>query len=209
MKKPFWVVCCLLVCFSPFIANSDSALGAEPLTLEGEPDAKRIVTLRNSIDSYGQDDIEFMVRVVFADVMNSDSWLNNWVRKSHIPSLTHLAIQPRAMKSDPVSFTVLRLPEQEGYHIVIYRGYQGSPQIRRWMAVEALVAYFRKFTTGQGEIRTFEAGFLGLKGLRMGMELKWLQDELHEKGLMRTRDGLAISKKEVITSADIPSTLSR
>jgi len=162
----------------------------------GTPDPRRVAALRRSETDYSRQDIELMVRIVFADAMNAEQWSTNWIRKKHIPSLTHLEILPKKQNARPQDFTVLTLPEQAHHRVVVVNGFQGYPIVRRWMTFDALLAYFRELTTSQGTVRQFEAGFMGLKGLRMGMELKRMLDDLHDQGLMRTKDGPPLSDEQ-------------
>lgn len=162
----------------------------------GTPDPSRIAALRRSETDYSRQDIELMVRIVFADAMNAEQWSTNWIRKKHIPSLTHLEILSNNRNAGPQDFTVLTLPPDANYRVVVINGFQGYPIVRRWMSVDALLTYFRELTTSQGTVRQFEAGFMGLKGLRMGMGLKKMLDELHDQGLMRTKEGPPLSEEQ-------------
>ena len=161
----------------------------------GTPDPGRIMALRQSETNYSREDIELMVRIVFADAMNAERWSTNWIRKTHIPSLTHLVILPQ-QKAGAQDFTVLTLPEHAKHRVVVVNGFQGYPIVRRWMSVDALSTYFRELTTSRGEIRLFEAGFLGFKGLRMGIGLKKILDDLHDQGLRRTEEEPPLSKEQ-------------
>ncbi len=156
----------------------------------------RILALRQGGGRLGPKDMEFMVRVVFADAMNSERWANRWVRKHHIPSVTHLVVPLDGDGAESLAFTILRLPERESHRLVVANGFQGNPRVRRWMSVDALVIYFRKLTTGRGEVRLFDAGFLGLKGIRMGIDLKNLLADLHARGLMRTEKEPPLSEEK-------------
>ncbi|MFQ5914526.1 MAG: hypothetical protein ACE5JS_15230 [Nitrospinota bacterium] len=176
--------------------NPGPGIAEEALAGRGEPDSDKILALRQESDSYNRQDIEFMVRVVFADAMNSERWVNNWIRRNHIPSVTHLVVHRRRKPTENFAFTVLTLPEWANHQVVVVHGFQGNPRVRRWMSVDALKTYFRKFTTSKGEIRRFEAGFLGLKGLQMGMDLKNLLDDLHARGLMRTEKEPPLSEEQ-------------
>ncbi|MFQ5692151.1 MAG: hypothetical protein ACE5IM_03790 [Nitrospinota bacterium] len=150
-----------------------------------------------------------MVRVVFADAMNPKHWANAWIRKYHIPAVTHLVIPPVYEGGRPLSFTVLTLPEWTEHHVVVLKGLQGNPLVRRWMSVDALFTYFRKLTTSQGKVRTFRAGFFGLKGIQMGMDLKRLLDDLHARGLMRTKEQPPLSEREKRENYVLKRALSR
>jgi hypothetical protein len=175
----------------------------------GTPSPNRITALRRSEADYSREDIELMVRIVFADAMNAEQWSTNWIRKKHIPSLTHLVILPKKQSAGPQDFTVLTLPEQANHRVVVVNGFQGYPIVRRWMSVQALLTYFRELTTSQGTVRQFEAGFMGLKGLRMGMGLKKMLDELHDQGLMRTKEEAPLSEEQSRENLNLRLTLSR
>lgn len=186
----------------------DPAIAQERVSAQGKPDFARVLALRQEHKTYSREDIEFMVRVVFADAMNPDEWINVWVRKNHIPSVTHLVILP-VREGENLAFTVFTLPQWAGSRVVVVRGFQGNPLVRRWMTVGALAAYFQRLTTSQGEIRLFEGGFLGLKGIRMGMDLKNLLEELHARGLMWTEKEPPLSEEERRQNYAIRLALSR
>jgi hypothetical protein len=126
--------------------------------------------------------------------MNVDLWATNWIRANRIPPLTHLTVLPEREAETPSTFTVLTLPERADHRVVVLKGLQGYPHVRRWMSVPALSVYFRRLTTEEGGIRRFDMGFLGMKALRIGLDLKGLLDDLHGRGLMRTEEGPPLSE---------------
>jgi hypothetical protein len=178
-------------------------------SLEANRGRDRILALRRGGETYSREDIEFMVRVVFADAMNLDRWVNQWIRKNHIPSVTHLIISPEREGVDSEAFTVLRLPERAKHRIVVVKGFRVNPRVRRWMSIRGLLVYFRDLTTSRGEVRAFESGFLGLKGVWMGLHLKKLMDDLHERGLMRTQKDLPLSEEQKRENSTLRSALDR
>lgn len=169
----------------------------------------RILALRRGGETYSTDDIEFMVRVVFADAMNLERRVNQWIRKNHIPSVTHLIVSPERGGVDSEAFTVLRLPERAKHRIVVVKGLQGNPRVHRWMSIRGLLVYFRDLTTSRGEVRAFESGFLGLKGIRMGFHLKKVMDDLHARGLMRTQKDLPLSEEQKRENSTLRGALGR
>ena len=176
-------------------------------SLEVNRGRDHILALRRGGETYSREDIEFMVRVVFADAMNLDRWVNQWIRKNHIPSVTHLIISPEREGVDSEAFTVLRLPERAKHRIVVVKGFRVNPRVRRWMSIRGLLVYFRDLTTSRGEVRAFESGFLGLKGVWMGLHLKKLMDDLHERGLMRTQKDLPLSEEQKRENSTLRSAL--
>jgi hypothetical protein len=166
-------------------------------------DRDKILYLRPGKNVYSREEIDFMVKVVFADAMNSDRWANQWIRKYHIPSVTHLSVRPSREGENSPIFTVLRLPEQESFRIVVIKGFQGNPNVRRWMTSEGLLIYFRKLTTNSGGVREFKSGFLGMRVVRLGLDLKNVLDDLHSRGLMGTRKEPPLSESEKRENSDL------
>lgn len=161
----------------------------------GRPDPGRVRALRQGNGTLAGQDLEFMVQVVFADAMNLDLWATNWIRANRIPPVTHLTVLPERGVETPSRFTVLTLPERANHQVVVLKGLWGFPHVRRWMSVPALSVYFRRLTTEEGGVRRFDLGFLGMKALRIGLDLKGLLDDLHAQGLMRTEEGPPLSEE--------------
>lgn len=208
MKRFVLSLCVFLfvIAFSP--ENRSVAWGVEEIAARQTVNTGRILKLQQRQPSDSPVDIEFMVHIVFADAMNTERWVNRWVRKNHIPAVTHLAVSTGAENGGREAFTVFQLSKKESYRIRVIRGLQGHPEVQRWMSVEGLHRFFRELTTEKGAVQVVEAGSFGMKGLQLGLRLKKVMDDLHDQGLMRSR-AVFLTKFEERRNRILQHTLAR